>query len=65
MGYVIGKILGYADHNYALSRYDLAKLKYMLEMIFVNTAEFVFWAALFNCDSRAFRAFVFTFEQQK
>ncbi|MCL2398766.1 MAG: accessory gene regulator B family protein [Defluviitaleaceae bacterium] len=47
MELVVGKLVRYAEANMELSKYDAAKLRYMLEVIFLNTMEFVLFAIFF------------------
>jgi len=58
LGYIIGKIVDYADQNYEFSRFSLAKLKFMLELIFWNAAEFLLFAVVFLCLGKGTEFFV-------
>jgi len=45
--YITKAIVGYAERKYQFSTFELAKLKYVLEVIFLNTAEMVIIGAFF------------------
>jgi len=45
--YITKAIVGYAERKYQFSTFELAKLKYVLEIIFLNTAEMVIIGAFF------------------
>lgn len=47
MGYIINRLVNYADRNIELSRFELAKLKYMLEVVFWNAAELILFILVF------------------
>jgi len=44
---VLDKLVGYAEANRELSKYDAAKLRFMLELIFLNIMEFALFAIFF------------------
>lgn len=58
LGYIIDKIIGYASQNPRFSKYDLAKLRFMLEVLFWNIAEFVFIAMVFIWLDKAVEFFI-------
>jgi len=43
----VGKLIKYAEANMELSKYDVAKLRFMLEVIFLNTMEFFLYFVIF------------------
>jgi len=49
---VVDRLVNFAEANRELSRYDVAKLRFMLEVIFLNTMEFVFFAVIFAAIGR-------------
>ena len=52
MNLVVDRLVNFAEANRELSRYDVAKLRFMLEVIFLNTMEFVFFAVIFAAIGR-------------
>lgn len=58
MDYITKGILSYAEERYQFSKFELAKLKYMLEVIFLNTVEMVIIGAFFIAIGRAMEFFV-------
>jgi len=58
MDYFTQVILGYAERNYQFSKFELAKLKYMLEVIILNTAEMIIIGAFFIAIGRAPEFFI-------
>ena len=45
---MVNKIVKYAEQNSQFSRFELAKLKYMLEMIFLNVGELLLLFGIFT-----------------
>ena len=58
MNLVLGKLVGYAEANMELSRYDAAKLRFMLELILLNVIEFVLFTIFFAYIGRFFEFLV-------
>jgi len=55
---VVGKLVGYAESNMELSRYDAAKLRFMLEIIFLNLSELILFIVIFAAIGRLTEFFV-------
>ena len=58
MDYITKAIVGYAEDKYQFSKFELAKLKYMLEMIFLNTVEMVIIGVFFIAIGRMIEFFI-------
>jgi len=58
MDYITKTIISYAEQNYEFSKFELAKLKYMLETVVLNIAEMVIIGAFFIAIGRAMEFFV-------
>ena len=58
MDYITKAIVGYAEKNYKFSKFELAKLKYMLEVIILNIAEIVIIGAFFMAIGRRVEFFI-------
>jgi len=58
MDYITKAIIGYAEKHYKFSKFELAKLKYMLEVIILNIGELIIIGAFFIAIGRAVEFFV-------
>lgn len=60
MDFIVNKIVDKAEENYDFSRFELAKLKYMLEVIILNTGEFILFLGVFAYLGKVAELFVAT-----
>lgn len=60
MKFILDKLMGYAEANMELSRYDAAKLRFMLELILLNTTMLTSFAVFFLFIGRAAEFFIVT-----
>ena len=58
MDYFTKSIVGYAERKYQFSKFELAKLKYMLEILFLNIVETIVIGAFFIAIGRTAEFFV-------